>query len=127
MGKRILVVDDDLVVRVIVRDMLDEGGHTVVGEASTGEEAIAKYEELHPELVLMDIVLPNKNGLDAAAEILAHDHNARIIVTSVLDNIQLIKATFAIGAADFIRKPFSAAKLLEAINKVCPAAPAPVP
>ncbi len=116
MGKRILIVDDSLVTRFMLRDMLETGGHTVVADASSGEEAVAVYKELQPDVVIMDIVLPNKNGIDAAGEILSLDRGAKIIIISVLDHIPLIQASFTIGAIDFIRKPVKAAKLLETIQ-----------
>ncbi|KAF0215182.1 MAG: two-component system chemotaxis family response regulator [Geobacteraceae bacterium] len=118
MGKRILIVDDSLVARLILRDILESGGHKVIAEASSGEEAVTKYNELMPDLVIMDIVLPNKNGIDAADEILSMDRRAKIIIISVLDDIPLIQAAFTIGAIDFIHKPFHPAKVLEVVQNV---------
>ena len=117
MVKKVMIVDDDFVTRYILRDILETGGHRVVAEASSGEEAVTKYREFVPDLVIMDIVLPNKNGLTAATEILSMDSHAKIIVISVLDNKLLVKASQKMGAVDFIHKPFTPAKLLEVIQQ----------
>jgi two-component system chemotaxis response regulator CheY len=116
MGKNIMIVDDDFVTRYIVRDVLETGGYRVVAEASSAEEAVTKYKELQPEIVIMDIVLPHKNGLAAAMEILSFNSNAKIIVISVLDNKLLVKAAHKLGAVDFIHKPFTPVQLLEVIQ-----------
>ena len=118
MVKKIMIVDDDFVTRYILRDVLETGGHRVVAEASSGEEAVTKYRELTPDIVIMDIVLPNKNGLTAANEILAINSHAKIIVISVLDNTLLVKAAQKMGALDFIHKPFTPEKLLEVIQNL---------
>lgn len=116
MGKRVMIVDDSLVTRTMLRDMLEAGGHEVVAEAVSGEEAVTKYKNLKPDAVIMDIVLHNKNGIAAADEILSMDRKAKIIIISVLDDIPLIQAAFKIGAIDFIHKPFKQEKVLEAIQ-----------
>ena len=116
MVKKVMIVDDDFVTRYILRDVLETGGHRVVAEASSGEEAVTKYKELMPDIVIMDIVLPNKNGLTAAGEILSLNSHAKIIVISVLDNKLLVKAAQKMGAIDFIHKPFTPVKLLEVIQ-----------
>lgn len=116
MGKRIMIVDDSLVARIMLRDILVTGGHKVVAEALTGEEAVTKYRELLPDLVIMDLVLPNKNGIDAADEILSMDRGAKIVIISVLDDIPLIQAAFAIGAVDFIHKPYDPSNLLGIVH-----------
>jgi two-component system chemotaxis response regulator CheY len=116
MVKKVMIVDDDFVTRYILRDVLETGGHQVVAEASSGEEAVTKYRELLPDIVIMDIVLPNKNGLTAATEIMSINRHAKIIVISVLDNNLLVKAAHKLGAVDFIHKPFTPAKLLEVIQ-----------
>jgi two-component system chemotaxis response regulator CheY len=119
MVKKILIVDDSLVTRFVLRDILETGGHKVVAEACSGEEAIAKYKELMPDvdLVIMDIVLPNKNGIEAADEILSMDSKAKIVVISVLDDMPLIQAALAIGAVDFMHKPFTPSKLLKIVQE----------
>jgi two-component system chemotaxis response regulator CheY len=116
MGKMVMIVDDSLLARSMLRDILEGGGHKVVAEAISGEEAIAQYKNLMPDVVIMDIVLPNKNGIAAADEILSMDRKAQIIIISVLDDIPLIQAAFQIGAVDFIHKPFKPEKILEAIQ-----------
>ena len=116
MLKKVMIVDDDFVTRYIVRDVLETGGYRVVADASSAEEGISKYKELMPEIVIMDIVLPNKNGLAAASEILALNSRAQIIVISVLDNKLLVKAAHKLGAVAFIHKPFTPGKLLEVMQ-----------
>ncbi len=118
MGKRVMIVDDSLVARAMLRDMLVAGGHEVVAEAISGEEAVTQYKNLAPDVVIMDIVLPNKNGIAAADEILSMDRKAKIIIISVLDDIPLIQAAFTVGAIDFIHKPFKLEKILEAIQNI---------
>lgn len=116
MQKKIMVVDDDFVTRYILRDILETGGHQVVAEASSAEEAVGKYREMRPDLVIMDIVLPQKNGLAAATELLSVDSSAKVIVISVLDNALLARAAQKLGAVDFLQKPFPPEKLLEIIQ-----------
>jgi two-component system chemotaxis response regulator CheY len=117
MLKRIMIVDDDSMTRSMLRDILESGGHTVVAEASSGAEVVAIYRESMPDVVIMDIVLPDKNGIDATGLIRSLDKSARIIILSALGDIPIIKAAFAVGAVDFIHKPFTPARILEAIRQ----------
>ncbi len=117
MQKRIMIVDDDLPTRVMLRDILELGGHEVVAEASSGDEVLGNYLESRPDLVIMDLVLPVTNGIEATGLIRAMDSKARIIVISALGDIPLIKASFASGAVDFIQKPFTPEKILEAVQQ----------
>ncbi len=117
MCKRIMIVDDDPAVRGMLRDILESGGHEVVAEAASGDEALSGYKELLPDIVIMDIVIPSKNGLEVTGLILSLDSGARIIILSALADIPLIKAAFASGAKDYIHKPFTPAKMLEAIQQ----------
>jgi two-component system chemotaxis response regulator CheY len=117
MLKRIMIVDDDLATRTMLRDMLETAGHNVVAEASSGAEVVAMYRESMPDLVIMDIVLPDKNGIEVTGLIRSMDKSARIIIISALGDIPIIKAAFALGAVDFIHKPFTPAKMLEAIRQ----------
>ncbi len=117
MSKRILIVDDDLATRTMLRDMLEQGGHEVAAEAASGDEVLDRYRESLPDLVIMDIVLPGKNGIEVVGLLRSIDSSARIIIISALGDIALIKAAFAAGAKDFIHKPFTPAKMLEAIRQ----------
>ena len=116
MPKRIMVVDDDPLMRKMLRDLLETEGHEVVADAASGDEAVKAYREIVPDIVIMDIVLPNKNGIEATGLILSLDKSARIIMISALKDIPLIKAAFASGAIDYIHKPFTPAKILEAVR-----------
>lgn len=116
MVKRVMIVDDDFVTRYIVRDVLEASGYTIVADASSGEEAIAKYNQVVPDIVIMDLILPNINGLVAAKEILSANSGAKIIMISVLDNTLLNEAAIKLGVLDFIHKPFTAEKILEVIQ-----------
>ena len=117
MIRKIMIVDDDFVTRYILRDILETAGHRVVAEASSAEEAVPKYKELMPDIVIMDIVLPHKNGLAATNEILSINSHAKIIVISVLDNELLAVAAQKLGAIDFIHKPITPVMLLDIIQK----------
>ena len=112
-----MIVDDDTATRVMLRDILENGDHEIVAEAASGDEALRIYLEARPDLVIMDLVLPVTNGIEATGLIRAADGKARIIVISALGDIPLIKAAFASGAADFIQKPFTPEKLLEAVRQ----------
>ncbi len=115
MQKRIMIVDDDLATRIMLRDMLEKEGHEIVAEVASGDKVLENYQEAQPDLVIMDIVLPVKNGIEATALLRAMDRKARIIIISALGDIPLIKAAFASGAADFIQKPFTPEKIREAV------------
>lgn len=118
MLKRVMIVDDSHVARTVLRDILETGGHSVVAEAASGEEAIVKYRDTRPDVVFMDIVLPKKNGIETSREIIAMDKKAHIVIISVLDDAPLIKAAFTIGAKEYIRKPFDSAKVLKIVQDV---------
>ena len=116
MGKRLLIVDDAPIIRSMLRDIVEEDGFEVLAECGNGNEAVAKYRELKPDLVTMDIVMPEKDGLDALQEILALDPHAKIVmVTAVDQRVSLMKAIRA-GAIDYIIKPFESERVLAALR-----------
>jgi len=115
---RILVVDDTLFMRTLLKNILFSGGHTIVGEAENGEDAIAKYQELNPDLVTMDIVMPKKNGIDALKGIKTIDPNARVIMCTAVGQEQMVKLAVKSGAKGYIVKPFQAPKVLEEVKNV---------
>jgi two-component system chemotaxis response regulator CheY len=117
MGKTILVVDDAAVIRLMLRKILVEGGYEVSGEAATGKEAVRKYNLLRPDLVLMDITMPEMNGLTALKEIKAIDPHARVVICSAMGQKQLIQEAVEAGALSFMVKPFEAEKVLEVVSK----------
>jgi two-component system, chemotaxis family, chemotaxis protein CheY len=114
---RILVVDDAAFMRKMVSDALTRGGHEVVGEAGNGLEAIARFQELKPEVTTLDITMPEKDGISALREIIELDPTARVIMCSALGQESKVLESIKIGAKDFVVKPFQPARVLEAIGK----------
>lgn len=115
---RVLVVDDAAFMRKVVSDALAAGGHEVVGEGSTGVEAVARFQELRPELTMLDITMPEKTGLEALAEIIAIDPNAKVLMCSALGQESKVIEALKLGAKNFLVKPFKPDQLLEAVDKV---------
>jgi two-component system chemotaxis response regulator CheY len=117
MATRVLVVDDALYMRTMIRDILNgAGGFEVVGEASNGREAVERFIELEPDLVTMDIVMPELDGIEATREILGRHPAAVIIMCSALGQEALVIESIAAGARDFIIKPFTPEKVLKVVN-----------
>ena len=114
---RVLVVDDAAFMRKVVSDALASGGHEVVGEAGNGAEAVQRYQELSPELVTLDITMPEKDGLQALGEIISLDPGARVLMCSALGQESKVIESIQKGAKDFVVKPFQPAALLEAVGK----------
>ena len=114
---RVLVVDDAAFMRKMVSDALTKGGHEVVGEAGNGAEAVARFQELKPELTTLDITMPEKDGLTALKEIIDLDPSARVVMCSALGQESKVLESIKIGAKDFVVKPFQPDRVLEAIGK----------
>ena len=114
---RVLVVDDAAFMRKMVSDALAKGGHEVVGEASNGVEAIARFQELKPDLMTLDITMPEKDGLAALAEIVAADPSARVVMCSALGQESKVLEAIKLGAKDFVVKPFQADRVVDAVAK----------
>ncbi|MEA2384505.1 MAG: two-component system, chemotaxis family, chemotaxis protein CheY [Solirubrobacteraceae bacterium] len=114
---RVLVVDDAAFMRKMVSDALTKGGHEVVGEAGNGVEAIARFQELKPDLMTLDITMPEKDGLAALAEIVAADPSARVVMCSALGQESKVLEAIKLGAKDFVVKPFQPARVIEAVGK----------
>ncbi len=117
MTKKVLIVDDAPFMRLLIRDAVQAAGFSVVGEAENGEEAIAKYLELKPDVVTMDLVMPVVSGIDGLKAIIKHDPKAKVIVISALDQKTELKEAIAAGAFDFIVKPFEAEIVGSAIRR----------
>lgn len=117
MGERILVVDDSMFMRGMLRGILEGNGYIVIGEAENGMEALQKYVELKPDLVTMDITMPDMTGLEAVKAIRQVDGNARIIMCSAMGQNAMVMEAIKNGALDFIIKPFKASTVLEAIRR----------
>ena len=118
MGKNILIVDDAAFMRMMIKDILSKNGYTVAGEAENGIKAVEKYNELKPDLVLMDITMPDKDGIQALKDIKASDPNAKIIMCSAMGQQAMVIESIQAGAKDFIVKPFQPDRVLEAVKKV---------
>ncbi len=118
MAQTILVVDDAAFMRMMLKDILTKGGFEVIGEAADGNEAVAKYMELKPNLVTLDITMPNKDGLAALKEIKAADPGAVCVMCSAMGQQSMVIDAIQAGAKDFIVKPFQADRVLESIHKI---------
>jgi two-component system chemotaxis response regulator CheY len=115
---RVLIVDDFALARKVIRNVVEEYGYSVVDEVSNGEEAIAAYDALKPELVIMDITMPKMDGIDAAANIMEKYNDARIIMCSAMSQAPIILESIKVGARDFITKPISNFRLIQALERV---------
>lgn len=115
---RILIVDDAAFMRTILKNILTEGGHTVVGEAENGAAALDRYKELRPDIVTLDITMPEVDGIEALKRIKAYDSNATCIMCSAMGQQAMVLDSVKNGAKDFIVKPFQADKILASINKL---------
>ena len=118
MTARILVCDDALFMRTLVADILEQAGFTVCGHAETGAQAVAQYTALQPDLVTMDIVMPDMGGIDAVRAITALDPSARIVMCSAMGQQALVNEALHAGAADFVVKPFQPKRVIEAVHRV---------
>jgi two-component system chemotaxis response regulator CheY len=117
MGKKVLIVDDAAFMRMLLKDIVTKAGFEVVGEASNGKEAVEKYKELKPDVVTMDITMPEMNGIEAVKEIKKMDPNANIIMVSAMGQQAMVIEAIQAGAKDFIVKPFQPARVIEALKK----------
>ena len=114
---KILIVDDAAFMRMMLKDILTKGGFEIAGEAADGVEAVAKYNELKPDLVTLDITMPNKDGIQALKEIKAADPNATCVMCSAMGQQAMVIESIQSGARDFIVKPFQPDRVIEAVKK----------
>ena len=114
---KILVVDDAAFMRMMIKDILLKAGFEVVGEATNGAEAVVRFSELAPDLVTMDITMPEMDGIAAVKEIKKIDPNARIIMCSAMGQQQMVLEAIQAGARDFVVKPFQADRVIDAVRK----------
>ncbi|UFS71566.1 response regulator [Geomonas sp. RF6] len=114
MAAKVMIVDDSLFMRKMLRDIVENAGYQVVAEAADGAEAVAKFSEIRPDLTTLDIVMPNKTGIEALREIMALDPAAKVVMVSSLGQESQIAEAKAVGAKSFVVKPFSA----EAVARV---------
>jgi two-component system chemotaxis response regulator CheY len=118
MGVKILIVDDAAFMRMMLSDILVEKGYEIAGEAEDGGKAIRLYKKLKPDLVTMDIVMPEVGGIESIKEILKIDPEAKILVVSALGQQALVKEAIDAGAKGFVVKPFQPEKVTEEIEKI---------
>lgn len=118
MAKNILVCDDAAFMRMMIKDILTKNGYNVAGEAENGAKAVEKYNELKPDLVLMDITMPEMDGIQALKKIKELDPAANVIMCSAMGQQAMVIEAIQSGAKDFIVKPFQAERVLEAVKKV---------
>ena len=118
---RLLVTDDALIMRMRIKDLAREAGWEVVGEAANGAECVERYAALRPDLVTLDIVMPEMDGVEALRAIRAADAEARVVMVSALDQKTKLSECIRLGALDFIVKPFDRERLLGLLRKYAPA------
>jgi two-component system chemotaxis response regulator CheY len=118
MGKRILIVDDAAFMSMMIKDILIKNGFNVVGEAENGAVALKKYKELSPDLVIMDITMPEVDGIQAVKNIKKVDASSKIIMCSAMGQQAMVIESIQAGAQDFIVKPFQPDRVVEAVKKV---------
>ena len=117
MSKRVLIVDDQLIIRMMIKDAATEAGWEVAGEASNGDEAVLKFQEVDPDLVTMDLVMPQSDGLDALERILELNPAAKVVMVSAVDQRPKLTRAIELGAIDFLVKPVERSRLMGMFHK----------
>ena len=117
---KILVVDDAGFMRKMVQTHLTKAGYTDFIEGEDGARAVELYKENKPDLVIMDITMPNMNGIDALREIKSNDPDAKVVMCSAMGQEAMVMAAIKLGALDFIDKPFQADRIVQTVNKMLP-------
>ncbi len=115
---RILICDDAAFMRMMIKDILTKNGHEIAGEAENGAMAVDMYEQLKPDIVTMDITMPEMDGIQALKAIKSRNVNAKVIMCSAMGQQAMVIESIQAGAKDFIVKPFQADKVIEAIEKI---------
>lgn len=118
MAKNILICDDAAFMRMMIKDILTKNGYNVAGEAENGVKAVEKFKEISPDLVLMDITMPEMDGIQALKEIKKLDGSATVIMCSAMGQQAMVIESIQAGAKDFIVKPFQPDRVIEAVKKV---------
>ena len=118
MSNTVLVCDDAVFMRTMISDILTQAGLEVVGEADSGAQAVEKYRQLKPDLVTMDIIMPEMGGIDAVKAITEFDPEARVLMCSAMGQQALVAEAIQAGAKDFVVKPFQPSRVLEAVQRV---------
>lgn len=118
MIKNILLADDAAFMRMMLKNILEKAGYNVVGEATNGREAIDKYKELKPDLVILDITMPEVDGIQGLKGIIDYDNSALAVMCSAMGQQSIVIEAIQSGAKDFIVKPFQVDRILECLNKL---------
>ena len=118
MGKKILLVDDAAFMRKMIKDTLSKNGYTELFEAEDGADAVEKYSEIHPDLVIMDITMPNMDGLEALKAIRGKDGDANVVMCSAMGQESMVMDAVRSGAKDFIVKPVKPERVLKTVNSI---------
>ena len=118
MGQTVLVCDDAIFMRTMITDILSQAGYDIVGEAESGAQAVQRYRDLRPDLVTMDIVMPELNGIEATRQLAEAAPDAKILMCSAMGQQALVVEAIQAGAKDFVVKPFQPSRVLEAVQRV---------
>ena len=116
--KTVLIVDDSTMMRYIIRNALTEHGYKVIGEASNGQDGVAKYRELKPDFVTMDVTMHELSGMDALQQIISINADAKVVMVSAMGQDVIVRDAIMTGAKGFIVKPFTGDQLAEALAKL---------
>ena len=118
MSHTVLVCDDAVFMRTMISEILTEAGYEIIGEAHTGAQCVEQFKELDPDLVTMDIVMPDMDGIDAVREIVKISPEAKILMCSAMGQDALVTEAIQAGAKDFLIKPFQPSRVLEAVERI---------
>ena len=118
MGKRVLITDDAMFMRLTLKNILSQNGYEIAGEAANGREAVRLYQDLKPDLVTMDITMPEMDGIAALREIRKADPDAVVVMCTAMGQKNLVVEAIQAGAKDFIVKPFQPPRVLESVRKL---------
>lgn len=118
MDKKILLVDDAAFMRMMIKDTLTKNGYTNIIEAADGEQAVEQYQNEKPALVILDITMPNKTGIEALKDIKSMDPSAKVVMCSAMGQESMVVEAIKLGALDFIVKPFKPDRILQTVSKI---------
>ncbi len=118
MGKKIMLVDDAAFMRMTIKNCLTKAGYTELVEAGDGQQAVETYAKEHPDLVIMDITMPNMDGIQALQAIKSQDPGAKVVMCSAMGQEAMVVEAIQLGALDFIVKPFKPDRILQTVTKV---------